>query len=82
MKDSLELAIFRGDDDPSLVAAALACRACLSGEVEWSLRVDDFEGDGRVPLPELRVRSRGFADLGADAAPIARAGVTIGGGDR
>jgi uncharacterized Zn finger protein len=26
------------------VAAALACRACLSGDVEWSLRVDDFEG--------------------------------------
>ena len=44
MDDSLELAIFRGDDDPSLVAAALACRACLSGDVEWSLRVEDFEG--------------------------------------
>jgi hypothetical protein len=44
MEGSLELASFRGDDDPSLVAAALACRACLSGEVEWSLRVDDFEG--------------------------------------
>jgi hypothetical protein len=44
MDNSLELATFRGDDDPSLVAAALACRACLSGEVEWSLRVDDFEG--------------------------------------
>ena len=44
MDGSLELANFRGDDDPSLVAAALACRACLSGEVEWSLRVDDFDG--------------------------------------
>jgi hypothetical protein len=44
MDDSLELATFRGNDDPSLVAAALACRACLSAEVEWSLRVDDFEG--------------------------------------
>ena len=44
MDHSLELATFRGDDDPSLVAAALACRACLSGNVEWSLRVDDFEG--------------------------------------
>jgi hypothetical protein len=44
MDDSLELATFRGDDEPALVAAALACRACLSGEVEWSLRVDDFEG--------------------------------------
>jgi uncharacterized Zn finger protein len=27
------------------VAAALACRACLSGDVEWSLRVDDFDGE-------------------------------------
>ena len=44
MNDSLELATFRGDDDPSLVAAALACRACLSGDVEWSLRAEDFEG--------------------------------------
>ena len=44
MDDSLELATFRGNDDPSLVAAALACRACLSGNVGWSLRVEDFEG--------------------------------------
>ena len=44
MDSLLELATFRGDDDPSLVAAALACRACLSGEVDWSLRVEDFEG--------------------------------------
>jgi hypothetical protein len=44
MDYSLELATFRGDDDPSLVAAALACRACLSGDVEWSLRLDDFDG--------------------------------------
>jgi uncharacterized Zn finger protein len=42
--DSLELATFRGDDEPALVQAALACRACLSGAVEWSLRVEDFEG--------------------------------------
>jgi hypothetical protein len=45
MEQTLELATFRGDDDPSLVAAALACRACLSGEVDWSLLVDDFEGE-------------------------------------
>jgi hypothetical protein len=44
VEDALELATFRGDDDPSLVAAALACRMCLSGDVEWLLRVDDFEG--------------------------------------
>ena len=55
MDDSLELASFRGDDDPSLVAAALACRACLSGEVEWSLRVDDFEG-----AVECRCRGCGY----------------------
>lgn len=56
MDNSLELATFRGDDDPSLVAAALACRACLSGEVEWSLRVDDFDG-----TVECRCRRCGYA---------------------
>jgi hypothetical protein len=40
-----EQASFRGDDVPCLVAAALACRVCLSGAVEWSLRVEDFEAD-------------------------------------
>jgi hypothetical protein len=42
---TLELASFRGDDDPSLVAAALACRVCLSGDVDWALEVDDFDGE-------------------------------------
>ena len=42
-----ELATFRGDDEPALVAATLACRVCLSGEVEWSVEVDDFH-DGWV----------------------------------
>jgi hypothetical protein len=45
MEDVLELASFRGDDDPTLVAAALACRTCLSGDVEWSLSIDDFEAE-------------------------------------
>jgi hypothetical protein len=45
MRETLELASFRGDDDPSLVAAALACRRCLSGDVDWSLQVDDFEAE-------------------------------------
>ncbi|HEY1276536.1 MAG TPA: hypothetical protein VGF25_16625 [Thermoleophilaceae bacterium] len=44
MDHVLELASFRGNDDPSLVAASLACRICLSGDVEWSLEVDDFGG--------------------------------------
>ena len=56
MEGTLELATFRGDDDPTLVAAALACRACLSGDVEWSLRVEDFDGE-----VECRCRSCGYA---------------------
>ncbi len=40
-----EFATFRGDDDPALVAAALACRGCLSSEVDWSLVIEDFEAD-------------------------------------
>jgi hypothetical protein len=45
MEGTLELATFRGNDDPSLVAAALACRACLSGDVDWSLLIEDFEAE-------------------------------------
>lgn len=44
MESTLELASFRGNDEPCLVEAALACRACLSGDVEWSLELEDFEG--------------------------------------
>jgi hypothetical protein len=55
MEDLLELATFRGNDEPALVAAALACRACLSGAVDWSLRVEDFEG-----TVECRCRSCGY----------------------
>jgi hypothetical protein len=40
----LETASFRGDDDPTLVAASLACRVCLSGDVEWALEIGDFDG--------------------------------------
>jgi hypothetical protein len=53
---TLELAQFRGNDEQSLVAATLACRGCLSGDVEWSLSVDDFEGE-----VECRCRSCGYA---------------------
>ena len=55
MDDSLELATFRGNDEPALVEAALACRACLSGAVDWSLRVEDFEG-----TVECRCRTCGY----------------------
>ena len=51
----MEVATFRGDDDPRLVAAAIACRVCLSGDVEWSLDVEEW-GDGTV---ETRCRACG-----------------------
>jgi hypothetical protein len=47
MARDLELASFRGDDHPGLVGAALACRVCLSSNVEWSLDVDDVGGEVR-----------------------------------
>lgn len=40
---AFETTSFRGDDDPRLVDAALACSACLSGDVDWALAGDDWE---------------------------------------
>ena len=37
MAELRETVIFRGDDAPCLVQASLACRVCLSGDVEFSL---------------------------------------------
>ena len=54
-EETAQLATFRGDDVPSLVAAALACRACLSGDIDWALQVGDF--DGQV---ECRCRACGY----------------------
>jgi hypothetical protein len=56
MEEMLELASFRGDDDFCLVEAALACRACLSGQVDWSLLIDDFDAE-----VICRCRSCGYA---------------------
>jgi hypothetical protein len=50
-----ETASFRGDDAAPLVAASLACRMCLSGEVDWSLRVDEWDA-------EVECRCRGCGD--------------------
>ncbi|MEJ7750238.1 MAG: hypothetical protein WKF32_02160 [Thermoleophilaceae bacterium] len=33
-----ESLLFRGDDSPMLVEASLACRVCLSGDVDYALR--------------------------------------------
>jgi hypothetical protein len=38
-----ETANFRGDDQTCLVEASLACRVCLSGQIDWSLRVADWD---------------------------------------
>ena len=53
-----ELANFRGDDDPSLVAATLACRACLSGAVDWSLIPDEWDYE-----VECRCRNCGYVRI-------------------
>ncbi len=55
MSTTCELAAFRGDDAPALVDASLACRRCLSGAVEWSLRTDVWEAE-----VECRCRSCGY----------------------
>lgn len=50
-----ETASFRGDDETLLVAASLACRMCLSGEIDWSLRVEDWDAEA-----ECRCRACGY----------------------
>ena len=51
-----ETASFRGDDATPLVEASLACRMCLSGEIDWSLRIDEWDA-------EVECRCRGCGDL-------------------
>jgi hypothetical protein len=38
-----ETASFRGNDHAWLVEASLACRVCLSGQIDWALRVADWD---------------------------------------
>ena len=45
---SIETAEFRGDDVDALVAASLACSACLSGEVKWALDGTSFDASVHV----------------------------------
>ncbi|MGI9081687.1 MAG: hypothetical protein ACR2FZ_05325 [Thermoleophilaceae bacterium] len=51
-----ETASFRGDDATPLVEASLACRICLSGEIDWALRVDEWDA-------EVECRCRGCDDM-------------------
>ena len=51
-----ETANFRADDDTRLVEASLACRVCLSSDIEWSLRVEDWDS-------EVHCRCRGCGDV-------------------
>ncbi|MGI8846369.1 MAG: hypothetical protein ACR2HC_09410 [Thermoleophilaceae bacterium] len=43
MIDLTETATFRGDDAVCLVEASLACRVCLSGEIEWSMHSSEWD---------------------------------------
>ena len=45
MVTSTETATFRADDATPIVEASLACSVCLSGEVDWSLRVEDWDAE-------------------------------------
>ena len=47
MSASCETAHFRVDDADCLVAASLACPACLSSSVSWSLVDDRYEPSAR-----------------------------------
>ncbi len=51
-----ETASFRGDDATPLVEASLACRICLSGEIDWALRMDEWDA-------EVECRCRGCDDM-------------------
>ena len=56
MVTAIETASFRGDDATPLVEASLACRMCLSGEIDWSLRAHERDA-------EVECRCRGCNDL-------------------
>ena len=43
---------FRGDDPPALVHAGLACDACLSGAVDWTLDDDPIEPSAITRCPQ------------------------------
>ncbi len=51
-----ETATFRGDDATPLVEASLACRMCLSCQIDWLLRVDEWDA-------EVECRCRGCDDV-------------------
>ncbi len=53
-----ETTTFTGDDDPLLVRAALACRRCLSGEVECALELAEWDAE-----VQLRCRECGHRRL-------------------
>ncbi|HEV2723539.1 MAG TPA: hypothetical protein VGV10_02815 [Thermoleophilaceae bacterium] len=56
MVTAIETASFRGDDATPLVEASLSCRMCLSGAIDWSLRVREWDA-------EVECRCRGCNDL-------------------
>lgn len=47
-KHGAETAAFRGDDPSSMVAAGLACRVCLAGDVEWRLELEPWDDRART----------------------------------
>jgi hypothetical protein len=79
-----ETAAFRGDDPSALVAAGLACRVCLTGDVAWRLELEPWDdraqtrcrrcGDERTvsltPEQGLRLSLEGEQSQHAAPAPL------------
>jgi len=61
-----ETASFRGNDAVCLVEASLACRVCLSSEVEWSLSAEPW--DSRVTCRCMRCGDQRDVSLTDDQA--------------
>lgn len=80
-----ETAAFRADEPDCLVAAGLACRICLSGEVDSELAGDAWDDHARcrcrecghersvalTPDQALRLALRGEASIPASPVPLA-----------
>ncbi len=62
-----EVALFRPNDEPCLVAASLSCPGCLSGAVDWSLSADGLEAHAHCHCRhcghERTVELSGFQEL-------------------
>ncbi len=86
----VERPVFRGDDPECMVAAGLACRTCLSSDVDWALVAEPWDARAvcrcrrcehertlsLTPDQALRLSLRRDR-VGRPAAPEPRAGLAL-----